>query len=76
MDVPSDPSRWTKVEEAHRRIVESALAFEGTCTGEHGVGIGKRRFLPDEHGDSLELMKQIKKLIDPEELLNPGKLFL
>ncbi len=76
MDVPADSRRWAKVEEAHRRIVEKALAFEGTCTGEHGVGIGKRRFLPYEHGNSLELMKLIKKLIDPEELFNPGKLFL
>jgi D-lactate dehydrogenase (cytochrome) len=76
MDVPSDSRRWARVEGAHQRIVEKALAFEGTCTGEHGVGIGKRRFLPDEHGDSLELMKQIKKLIDPEGLMNPGKLFL
>jgi D-lactate dehydrogenase (cytochrome) len=76
MDMPSDSRRWARVEEAHRRIVEKALAFEGTCTGEHGVGIGKRCFLPDEHGDSLELMKRIKRLIDPEGLLNPGKLFL
>jgi len=76
MDVPSDSGRWTRVEEAHRRIVEKALAFEGTCTGEHGVGIGKRCFLSEEHGDSLELMKQIKKLIDPEGIMNPGKLFL
>jgi D-lactate dehydrogenase (cytochrome) len=76
MDVPSDSGRWARVDEAHHRIVEKALAFEGTCTGEHGVGIGKRCFLSDEHGNSLEVMKQIKKLIDPEGLLNPGKLFL
>jgi D-lactate dehydrogenase (cytochrome) len=76
MDAPADKSRWVKVEEANCRIVEKALAFEGTCTGEHGVGIGKRRFLFDEHGDGLELMKRIKELIDPEGLFNPGKLFL
>jgi D-lactate dehydrogenase (cytochrome) len=76
MDRPSDSHRWEKVEAANRRIVEKALKFEGTCTGEHGVGIGKRCFLPDEHGSSLELMKRIKTLIDPEELFNPGKLFL
>jgi len=76
MDRPSDKSRWARVEKANHRIVEKALAFEGTCTGEHGVGIGKRRFLADEHGNSLELMKRIKALIDPEELFNPGKLFL
>jgi D-lactate dehydrogenase (cytochrome) len=75
MDVPADSPRWAKVEQAHQRIVEKALAFEGTCTGEHGVGIGKRGFLSDEHGDSLELMKRIKRLIDPEGLFNPGKIF-
>jgi len=76
MDAPADNRRWARVEEANQRIVEKALAFEGTCTGEHGVGIGKRRFLADEHGESLALMKRIKTLIDPEGLLNPGKLFL
>jgi D-lactate dehydrogenase (cytochrome) len=76
MDTPTDGLRWALVEEANRRIVEKALQFEGTCTGEHGVGIGKRGFLQDEHGDSLELMKRIKQLMDPEDLFNPGKLFL
>jgi D-lactate dehydrogenase (cytochrome) len=76
MDTPSDSVRWATVEEINRRIVEKALEFEGTCTGEHGVGIGKRGFLQAEHGDSLELMKRIKQLIDPEGLFNPGKLFL
>ncbi len=76
MDMPSDKPRWTRVEDSNRRIVEKALAFEGTCTGEHGVGIGKRCFLAGEHGNGLKLMKRIKALIDPEELFNPGKLFL
>jgi D-lactate dehydrogenase (cytochrome) len=76
MDQPADRDRWAKVEGANNRIVQQALAFEGTCTGEHGVGIGKRTFLAEEHGNSLELMKRIKSLIDPEELFNPGKLFL
>jgi D-lactate dehydrogenase (cytochrome) len=76
MDVPADGRRWARVDEAHRRIVEKALAFEGTCTGEHGVGIGKRGFLAEEHGNSLELMKRLKGLIDPEGLFNPGKIFL
>jgi D-lactate dehydrogenase (cytochrome) len=75
MDVPADTARWAKVDRAHTRIVEKALEFEGTCTGEHGVGIGKRTFLTTEHGDSLRLMQQIKSLIDPQGVLNPGKLF-
>jgi D-lactate dehydrogenase (cytochrome) len=64
------------VEEASRSIVMKALEFEGTCTGEHGVGIGKSRFMEREHGASLILMKRLKGLLDPENLLNPGKFFL
>ncbi len=75
MDLPSDRVRWERVETANRRIVEKALEFEGTCTGEHGVGIGKRGFLAAEHGESLDLMRRIKNLLDPEGLLNPGKIF-
>lgn len=75
MDDPHDPERWVRVEEANTRIVLKALAYEGTCTGEHGVGIGKRRFLPQEHREGLVLMKRIKDLLDPEGLMNPGKFF-
>jgi D-lactate dehydrogenase (cytochrome) len=76
MDNPQDPKRWARVEEASRSIVMKALEFEGTCTGEHGVGIGKSRFMEREHGASLILMKRLKGLLDPENLLNPGKFFL
>jgi D-lactate dehydrogenase (cytochrome) len=47
----------------------------GTCTGEHGVGIGKRKFMLLEHGESYELMRRIKNLIDPKGLMNPDKIF-
>lgn len=76
MDDPHDEKRWSRVEAANRKIVQKALSFEGTCTGEHGVGIGKRRFLPDEHGESLALMKRVKDFLDPDGLMNPGKFFL
>ena len=76
MDDPQDEKRWARVEEASRNIVMRALEFEGTCTGEHGIGIGKSRFMQAEHGESLALMKRLKALLDPENLLNPGKLFL
>jgi len=65
-------------ETAHRageEIVEFALACGGTATGEHGIGIGKRKFMKQEHGDSLNLMKQIKQLLDPNGIMNPGKMF-
>jgi len=75
MDDPKDRKRWARVEEATHRIVMKALEFEGTCTGEHGIGIGKSCFMPEEHGESLILMKRLKELLDPENLFNPGKFF-
>ncbi len=76
MDDPKDPERWRRVEEANRQVVLKALEFEGTCTGEHGVGIGKREFAFREHGEALHLMRRIKELLDPQGLMNPGKIFL
>ena len=52
-----------------------ALSLGGTATGEHGVGIGKARFMAREHGEGLDVMKMIKTLLDPNEILNPGKIF-
>jgi len=72
---PEDPDEWSRLEEINRQIVERSIGLGGTCTGEHGVGIGKRRFMEQEHGASYELMRQIKNLIDPEGLMNPGKIF-
>jgi D-lactate dehydrogenase (cytochrome) len=73
-----DPSRPAEVEEAERlneRIVERALRMDGTCTGEHGVGLHKMDFLLDEHGpDAVELMARIKRAFDPLNILNPGKI--
>jgi D-lactate dehydrogenase (cytochrome) len=70
-----DEKEWAVIEEMNGRIVLKALGLGGTATGEHGVGIGKRRFMAAEHGESLDWMKKIKELFDPNGILNPGKIF-
>jgi D-lactate dehydrogenase (cytochrome) len=57
------------------RLIERALRYEGTCTGEHGVGQGKIRYLVAEHGEGVDVMVAIKKALDPLNILNPGKIF-
>ncbi len=57
------------------RLAERALRFEGTCTGEHGVGQGKIGYLTAEHGLGVDVMIAIKKALDPLNILNPGKIF-
>ena len=73
---PRDEKEWTTLEKINHSIVEKAIELGGTCTGEHGVGIGKRKFMQLEHGDSYQLMRQIKELIDPKGLMNPDKIFM
>jgi D-lactate dehydrogenase (cytochrome) len=49
--------------------------MEGTCTGEHGIGLGKKKFMVREHGDgAIDVMRALKQTLDPEDLLNPGKI--
>jgi D-lactate dehydrogenase (cytochrome) len=73
---PGDQAEWSTLEKINHAIVEKAIDLGGTCTGEHGVGIGKRKFMQLEHGESYQLMRQIKELIDPKGLLNPDKIFM
>lgn len=75
LGIPGDEKEMKKVEEAGEEIVTFALEKGGTATGEHGIGIGKKKFMGREHGESLKLMKQIKKLLDPKGIMNPGKIF-
>jgi D-lactate dehydrogenase (cytochrome) len=59
----------------HARLVARALAMDGTCTGEHGVGQGKMAYLAAEHGETaLAAMRAIKRALDPGNIMNPGKI--
>lgn len=72
---PNDPEEHARVAAANHRLVERALKFGGTCSGEHGVGTGKLKYLEHEHGAAaLEVMRQVKTALDPKNLMNPGKL--
>jgi D-lactate dehydrogenase (cytochrome) len=71
---PGAEAEITAGEEFHTRLVRRALAVGGTCTGEHGVGYGKARFLLEEHGrPAVEMMRAIKRALDPDGIFNPGK---
>jgi D-lactate dehydrogenase (cytochrome) len=72
-----DPASEREMQEARSlsdKMVERALSMGGTCTGEHGVGSGKIHYLKAEHGQALEIMKAIKKALDPDNRMNPGKM--
>lgn len=72
---PDDAEERGRVQQFLDRLVERALKFEGTCTGEHGVGQGKINYLAAEHGLGVDVMIAIKKALDPLNILNPGKIF-
>jgi D-lactate dehydrogenase (cytochrome) len=74
---PDNPSEVGQVKELNSRLVRRALAMGGTCSGEHGIGMGKMEYLADEHGsDAVDVMKSIKRTLDPDNRMNPGKIFL
>ena len=75
--VPPEPGALDRAWELDRKIVARALDLGGSCSGEHGVGIGKREFLEREHGAAaLGVMRSIKAALDPRGIMNPGKIFL
>jgi D-lactate dehydrogenase (cytochrome) len=72
---PVDPNEWAESETLNERLVQMALSVDGTCTGEHGIGLHKLGFMQQEHGqDALDLMWALKRAYDPKNILNPGKM--
>jgi glycolate oxidase len=73
---PADPVATEHARLAFGEIMDAGLALGGTITGEHGVGLAKKAFLPKAIGDaSLGLLRQLKRTLDPDNILNPGKIF-
>jgi len=71
-----DASEMERAEEFMDRLVKRALAMEGTCTGEHGIGQGKMKYLAMELGEATDYMRMIKNAIDPDNIMNPGKILI
>jgi D-lactate dehydrogenase (cytochrome) len=69
-----NPKEMAEAERLNERVVHRALSLDGTCTGEHGIGCGKIDFLIAEHGEAVSVMGAIKKAIDPDNIMNPGKI--
>jgi D-lactate dehydrogenase (cytochrome) len=72
---PDEPKEMAEAERLNRQLVDRALSLDGTCTGEHGIGFGKIDALVAEHGEALSVMRAIKTAIDPDNIMNPGKIF-
>ena len=70
----SCPDEVKRAHALHERMVMRALEMDGTCTGEHGIGYGKMDFLIAEHGEAVSVMREVKKAIDPLNIMNPGKI--
>ncbi len=74
---PDDADAWAKARAINEKMIDFALSVGGTCTGEHGIGMGKRQSLLREHGgQSVAVMRRVKDALDPKGIMNPGKIFL
>jgi len=72
---PNNPKEVAEVERLNERLVHRALSLDGTCTGEHGIGCRKMDSLVAEHGEAVNVMRALKTAIDPDNIMNPGKIF-
>ncbi|MDX1738782.1 MAG: FAD-linked oxidase C-terminal domain-containing protein, partial [Alphaproteobacteria bacterium] len=71
---PENPDEKHRAESVISRLNERAISMGGTCTGEHGIGLGKIKYMRREHGDAIEVMRLIKASLDPKNIMNPGKI--
>ena len=68
------PEYVMRLNEVNRRLIERTLAAGGSCTGEHGIGVGKKQYLEKQYGaGAVEMMRTLKRALDPQNILNPGK---
>ena len=72
---PNDPDEFARAKSLASEVNRVALSFGGTVTGEHGVGTGKKEYMLEEHGNAYALMATLKRAIDPNNIMNPGKIF-
>jgi D-lactate dehydrogenase (cytochrome) len=72
---PASPAEFAEAGRLNDRMIERALRMDGTCTGEHGIGLGKQDWLVEELGETVDLMRTVKRALDPQNVLNPGKIF-
>ena len=76
--LPYDPQKketYKKIREFSDLLIKKTLELNGTITGEHGIGLHKKEYLIKEHGDNIPIMKSIKRTLDPNNIMNPGKIF-
>jgi D-lactate dehydrogenase (cytochrome) len=71
---PENPAELADAQKREEKIILRALNMGGTCTGEHGIGTGRKKYLPIEHGGALDVMRAIKNALDPDNRMNPGKM--
>ncbi|MEH6525986.1 MAG: FAD-linked oxidase C-terminal domain-containing protein [Sneathiella sp.] len=68
------PEELAEAERLNGRLIDRALAMDGTCTGEHGIGLGKKKYMYREHGEAVDVMATLKHALDPDNIMNPGKI--
>ncbi|MEH6402568.1 MAG: FAD-linked oxidase C-terminal domain-containing protein [Sneathiella sp.] len=71
-----NPAELAEAERINGRLIKRALAMDGTCTGEHGIGLGKIKYLREELGEAVNVMAVLKTALDPDNIMNPGKIFI